>query len=70
MQQKKSTEAQIRATKKYANSKYRPNVYMDKQKEPIVKERIAVLGYASFNEYVEALIQYDFEHDVCPRKSL
>lgn len=66
--QKKVSDAQLRASKKYANGKYRPNVFMDKDEEPIIKNRMNELGYKTFNEYVGALIEYDMQHKVCPGK--
>ena len=53
----------------YKNRKYRPNVFMDKSREPVVLDRVGELGYRSANEYICALIEYDIEHDVCPGKN-
>lgn len=66
--QKKVTDAQLRASKKYANSKYRPNVYMAKEMETVVLKRIDELGYKSFNEYACALVEYDLLNRICPIK--
>lgn len=60
---RKSTDAQIKAKIKYANSKWRPNVFIDKGKQPEIENRIAELGYKSFNEYVAALIDQDMKND-------
>ncbi len=59
--QKKTSEARLRAAKKYSNSKWRPNVYMDKDRKSQIENRIAELGYKSFNEYVTALIDEDIQ---------
>lgn len=56
---KKSTDAQIRATKKYSNSKWRPNVYLDMCKRENIENHFASKGYKSFNEYVIALVDAD-----------
>lgn len=55
----KSTDAQIRAKKKYANSKYRPNVFIDKERQESIESHFKSKGYKSFNEYVIALIAED-----------
>lgn len=57
--EKKSTDAQIRAKKKYANSKYRPNVFLDADKRESIESWFTGKGYKSFNEYVCALIDED-----------
>ena len=58
---KKSTEAQIRATKKYSNSKWRPNVYLNMDKREDIEKHFVGKGYKSFNEYVIALIDEDMK---------
>lgn len=60
---KKETEAQKRASRKYKNSKWRPNVFIDKDKQPAIEQWIADCGYKSFNEYVCALIDRDMSTD-------
>lgn len=52
----------------YKKSKYRPSVFLEKDKEPAVLDRVVELGYRSANEYICALIDYDLTHDVCPKK--
>lgn len=52
----------------YKNGKYRPGVFIDKNKQCDIENRIYELGYKSFNEYVGALIEYDMQHKVCPGK--
>lgn len=59
--QKKVTDAQLRATKKYANSKYRPNVFIDKDRQVDIERHFKGKGYRSFNEYVIALIDEDMK---------
>ena len=61
--QKKTSEARLRANKKYSNSKWRPNVYIDKDKQELIERWIAEHGYKSFNEYVCALIDKDMGVD-------
>lgn len=58
----KSTEAQLRAKKKYANSKYRPNVFIDKDKQEAIEKHLLKRGFKSFNEYIIALIEKDMEN--------
>lgn len=58
---KKSTEAQIRATKKYSNSKWRPNIYLDMSKREEIEKHFTNKGYKSFNEYVIALVDEDMK---------
>ena len=56
---KKTSDAQLRASLKYANSKWRPNIFIDKDKQAPIEQWIADHGYKSFNEYVCALIDRD-----------
>ena len=60
---KKTSDAQLRASLKYANSKWRPNVFIDKDKQESIETWIAEHGYKSFNEYVCALIDRDMGTD-------
>ena len=60
-QEKKTSDAQLRASKKYANSKYRPNVFIDSDKRDEIENHFANKGYKSFNEYVIALIDEDMK---------
>lgn len=62
-EKKKSTEAQIRATKKYSNSKWRPNVYLNMDKREDIEKHFKDKGYKSFNEYVIALIDEDMSKE-------
>lgn len=59
----KSTDAQLRAKKKYANSKWRPNVYIDMNKREEIEKHFASKGYKSFNEYVINLINEDMKEN-------
>lgn len=61
--EKKETEAQKRASRKYKNSKYRPNVFIDADKRESIEKWFAERGYKSFNEYVIALINEDMGKD-------
>ena len=60
-QEKKTSDAQLRASLKYANSKYRPNVFIDKEKQLDIEKHFKGKGYKSFNEYVIALIEEDMK---------
>ena len=50
--QKKVSEAQLKATKKYANSKWRPNIFIDADKREIIENWLKDNGYKSINEYL------------------
>ena len=58
---KKTSDAQLRASLKYANSKYRPNVFIDADKRESIERWFTGKGYRSFNEYVIALINKDMK---------
>ena len=61
---KKISEAQRRAVKKYANGKYRPNVFIDKRRQTEIEEHFTSKGYKTFNEYVTALIDEDMKSSI------
>lgn len=56
---KKTSDAQLRASLKYANSKWRPNIFIDADKRELIERWFTGKGYKSFNEYVCALIDED-----------
>ena len=56
---KKTSEAQKKVVKKYANSKQRPNIFIDADKRELIETWFTDHGYKSFNEYVCALIEKD-----------
>lgn len=62
-EKKKTSDAHIRATNKYANSKWRPNVFIDAGKREDIEKHFASKGYKSFNEYVINLIDEDMKHE-------
>lgn len=43
----------------YKNKKWRPSVFIDKDRQEFIERWIADHGYKSFNEYVCALIDRD-----------
>ena len=43
----------------YKNGKYRPNVFIDKDRQEDIERHFKKKGYKSFNEYVIALIDED-----------
>lgn len=57
--EKKETEAQKRASRKYKNSKWRPNIFIDADKRESIERWFTRKGYKSFNEYVISLIDED-----------
>lgn len=59
--QKKTSEARLRASKKYSNSKWRPNIYFDADKRETIEGWFKAKGYRSCNEYVLALINEDMK---------
>lgn len=60
--EKKETEAQKRASRKYKNSKWRPNVFINKDKQKSIESWFVAKGYKSFNEYVMYLIDRDMNN--------
>lgn len=58
---KKTSDAQLRASKKYANSRWRPNIYINMDKRESIERWFTEKGYRSFNEYVIALIDEDMK---------
>ena len=55
MEEKKKVNSGI----DYKNKKWRPSVFIDKNKQEPIERWIADHGYKSFNEYVCALIDKD-----------
>ena len=43
----------------YKNRKYRPSVFIDKERQEDLEKHFKSKGYRSFNEYVIALIDED-----------
>lgn len=62
-QEYKYSEARIKANQKYANSKWRPNIFLDKALQPDIESHYKSKGYKSFNEYVTALVIADMIRD-------
>lgn len=62
--QKKTSEARLRASKKYSNSRWRPNIYIDADKRESIERWFTARGYRSFNEYVTALIDKDMNDGI------
>lgn len=61
--QKKVSEAQSRAHKKYIAKYYRPSIIIERSAEPAIKQRCTDLGL-SVNEYINRLIVYDIKHKI------
>ena len=47
----------------YKNGKYRPSVFIDKERQEDIKKHFRNKGYKSFNEYVIALVNADINKD-------
>lgn len=45
----------------YKNKKYRPSVFIDKERQEDIEKHFKNKGYKSFNEYVIALIDDDMK---------
>ena len=60
---KRTSEAQLRANKKYSNSKWRPNVYLNMDTREDIEKHFASKGFKSFNEYVINLINQDMSNE-------
>ena len=58
-QKKKTSDAQLRASLNYANSKWRPNIFLNKSKKTEIENHYQKIGIKSFNEYVMHLIEND-----------
>ena len=57
MEEKKKVNSGI----DYKNKKWRPSVFIDKDKQETIEQWIAEHGYKSFNEYVISLIDKDMK---------
>ena len=62
-EKKKTSEAHIRATNKYANSKWRPNIFIEADKREVIEKHFTSKGFKSFNEYVIDLIAHDMSNE-------
>ena len=47
----------------YKNGKYRPSVFIDKERQEDIEKHFRNKGYKSFNEYVIALVNADINKD-------
>lgn len=59
----KTSDAQKRATLKYSNSKYRPSIMIDKEKEVLIKDHCKENGFDSVNAWVNWLIDRELGTD-------
>lgn len=62
-EKKKTSEAQLRANKKYSNSKWRPNIYLNMENREDIEKHFKNKGFKSFNEYVIDLIDQDMSNE-------
>ena len=47
----------------YKNRKYRPSIFIDKERQEDIEKLFKSKGYKSFNEYVINLIDEDMKHE-------
>lgn len=47
----------------YKNSKYRPSVFIDKERQEDVEKHFKNKGFKSFNEYIINLINQDMSNE-------
>ena len=47
----------------YKNRKYRPSVFIDKERQEDIENHFRNKGYKSFNEYVIALVDADMNDE-------
>ena len=47
----------------YKNKKYRPSVFIDKERQADIEKHFKSKGFKSFNEYIIALINDDMRTD-------
>lgn len=59
MEEKKKVNSGIA----YKNSKYRPNVLIDKDKQELIENHFRSKGFKTFNEYIISLIDRDMKSD-------
>lgn len=55
----KTSDARKKANKKYSNSQWRPNIYINPENRYTIEKHYQSLGYDSFNQYVKHLINED-----------
>ena len=58
-EEKKKVNTGIR----YKNGKYRPSVFIDKERQEDIEKHFKNKGYKSFNEYVNALVIDDMSKE-------
>ena len=56
---KESEERKVNTGIDYKNRKYRPSVFIDKERQKDIEKHFRDKGYKSFNEYIIALIDMD-----------
>ena len=47
----------------YKNGKYRPSVFIDKERQEDIEKHFRNKGYKSFNEYINALVNADISKE-------
>ena len=47
----------------YKNGKYRPSVFIDKERQEDIEKHFRNKGYKSFNEYINALVNADMSKE-------
>ena len=47
----------------YKNGKYRPSVFIDKERQKDIEKHFKEKGYKSFNEYINALVDADMSKE-------
>ena len=50
--QNKTSDAKLKANKKYSNSRWRPNIYINMEYWEIIENWLIDNGYKSINDYV------------------
>ena len=58
-QEYKYTDARIKANQKYANSRWRPNVFIDANKRETIETWLSEQGYKSINAYLLECLRKD-----------
>lgn len=56
-------EKKVNTGIEYKNRKYRPSVFIDKERQKDIEKHFKNKGYKSFNEYVIALVNADINKD-------
>lgn len=58
-QNKKTSDAKLKANRKYSNSRWRPNIYINVEYREAIENWLIDNGYKSINDYVIKSLKRD-----------